>query len=116
MDDKQIEKQIKNIAADLQDCQEFSDVSGYQTDFYNTAVNLWDKGYRKTEVVTKLLDERGYEVEVLKKERQDIFQEIYGSIASRQNTDHISNLDLFIDEVLLSIRTIAHKHGVEIEE
>lgn len=116
MDDKRLEKQIQKMATDLKDCQEFSDIKGYQTDFYNTAVNLWDKGYRQVEAVMGLLDKRGYEVEYLENERKEIFQEIHESITSRQNTDYISDLDLFVEEILLSIRTIAHKHGVEIKQ
>ena len=45
------EKEIQEIAKDLNDCQHFSDIYGYQTDYVETARSLYWEGYRKPPTV-----------------------------------------------------------------
>lgn len=47
------EKAIEQFAKDLERCQEYADIGGYQTDFKETARSLCYEGYRKAEEVRK---------------------------------------------------------------
>ena len=47
------EKEIEQFAKDLERCQVYADIGGYQTDFKETARSLCYEGYRKADEVRK---------------------------------------------------------------
>ena len=81
------EKEIKQFAKDLERCQVYADIGGYQTDFMETARSLC---YRKADEV-----------------RKETAKEILSYLKAVQERDELRNFDLDI----LSV-----EYGVEVDE
>ena len=55
------EKEIEQFAKDLERCQVYADIGGYQTDFMETARSLYYEGYRFADEVRKETAKEIYE-------------------------------------------------------
>ena len=84
------EKEIKQFAKDLERCQVYADIGGYQTDFMETARSLCYEGYRFADEV-----------------RKETAKEILSYLKAVQERDELRNFDLDI----LSV-----EYGVEVDE
>lgn len=124
------EQQIEEMANDLKDCYETSDIYGNNPDYQETAINLYDLGYRKMDEVTLKLDLGDRTPEEIKQIAEMFNGEIKKQVAKEildlidKNTFNIGK-ELYLqsiddDSEAISVYglkyDISKKYGVEVDE